>query len=384
VSVAPPDVSVLLVAHGAWEWTERALAALDEHTRQPHEVIVVDNASPDGTAASVRMSHPGVVLIENADNVGFGPANNQAASVARAPVLVLLNTDAIVGPGWLEPLLAAVERRGVGAAVPQLLHLDGTLQEAGALLGADGTVASHGDGGDPDDPAFRFPRAVDFGAAACMAVRSDLFAELGGFDDRYAPAYYEDADLCMKLGDAGWMTVYEPASRVVHARYASSSGEHARELSERNRDRFVKRWADRLVGRPRSLVPPHPARVLAARDAVADGRVLVLAAAGERTRTEGLLTEVLQQRRLGRVTLLVADDPAAWDAWTSQGVEVVPAATAAEDGWLSARRGHADLVIAVGEDISPALADTQRQALILPVPPPPGALAGVLGRAGLI
>ena len=147
----------------------------------------------------------------------------------------------MVGPGWLEPLLGALARPGVGAVVPQLLNLDGTLQEAGVLLAADGTVASYGAGGDPHDPAFCFPRVVDFGAAACMAVRADLFAQLGGFDDLYAPAYYEDADLCLRLAQAGWATRYEPASQVVHARHGSSSSEHARELSERNRGRFVER-----------------------------------------------------------------------------------------------------------------------------------------------
>ncbi len=374
-----PAASVLLVAHGAWDWTAQALAALAEHTPQPHEVILVDNGSADDTAASVRARHPDVVLLENPENTGFGPGNNQAAAVARAPVLVLLNTDAIVGPGWLAPLLAALQRPGVGAVVPQLLNLDGSLQEAGALLAADGTVASHGAGADADDPAFCFPRVVDYGAGACMAVRAELFAQVRGFDDRYAPAYYEDADLCLQLAAAGWATVYEPGSRVVHARHGSSSGERARELSDRNRARFVERWGATLATRPPTLADPRPPAVLAARDAVADGRVLVIEH-GEAEPAE-LLDALLELRPGARVTLLTAGPAAARAAWTARGVEVAAPADAA--AWLADRRWHADLVIGADGVAADALEATQPQALIVGEQPAPGELRGVLARAGL-
>lgn len=380
MSEAAPALSVLFVAHGAWDWTDRALAAVAEHTRVPHEVVLVDNASPDGTAERVRLGHPGVVLVENADNAGFGPGNNQAAALARAPVLVLLNTDAIVGPGWSEPLLAALARPGVGAAVAQLVHLDGRLQEAGALLGADGSVLAYGDGRDPEDLAYRFPRVVDFGAAACMAVRAELFAQLGGFDDRYAPAYYEDADLCLRLAEAGWATVYEPAARVTHVRYASSDGERAHELSARNRERFVARWRERLATLPPSLSPPHPATVLAARDAVTDGRVLVLADAADPATVERLLAALLELRPRARVTLLAAPDAEPWAQWAERGVEVATASDTT--AWLDQRRFHADLVIG-GSGFRGALHEFQPQALVLDEPPGLAELAGALTRAGL-
>lgn len=384
MSTAAPQVSILLVAHGARDWTLRALAAVAEHTPRPHEVILVDNASPDGTAALVRAAHPEVVLVENDANVGFGPANNQAAALARAPVLVLLNTDALVGPGWLEPLLDALARADVGAAVPALVHLDGSLQEAGALLGADGTVVSHGDGGDPDDAAYAFPRLVDFGAAACMAVRAGLFSQLGGFDDDYAPAYYEDADLCLRLAQAGWATAYVPASRVVHARYGSSTGERARELSERNRARFAARWADPLAVHPPSLADPSPATLLAARDALADGRVLVLGADCDREAVAALLGALLDVRPRARVTLLVPGGLAAWGDWTARGVEVAEPGADGTAAWLDERRWHVDLVLVAGADApATALADTQPQALVVRELPSAAALPGVLADAGL-
>ena len=95
-----PEVSVLLVTFNAWEWTARALAALVEHTDPCYEVIVADNASQDGTVEGLAAVE-GLTVLRNSDNLGFGPAVNQAALHARAPRMLLLNTDALVRPGWL-------------------------------------------------------------------------------------------------------------------------------------------------------------------------------------------------------------------------------------------------------------------------------------------
>ena len=231
------ELSVLIVTHNAWTWTERALDALREHTRCAYEVVVVDNASSDGTVDRLHAMVPDAKVHSNARNEGFGPATNRAAASATAPVLALLNSDSIVGPGWHEPLAAQLARPGVGAVVPAFLNADGTLQGAGAFVGADGSVVSYGAGGDPDDGRFAFPRATDFGAAACQLVRREDFMAVGGFDPIYAPAYFEDADLCLKLASRGLRTVYEPAVRVLHGGYGSSSPDHAMTLYERNRPR---------------------------------------------------------------------------------------------------------------------------------------------------
>ena len=124
------------------------------------------------------------------------------------------------------------------------------MQCAGALLGRDGTVVEYGNGAPAGDPAVAFPRAVDFGPAACLVVDRAAFLAAGGFRAEYAPAYYEDADLCLTLAERGLRTVYVPGSRVRHVRYASGGSAAAAALSARNRARFVGALGGRAGGPP--------------------------------------------------------------------------------------------------------------------------------------
>ena len=158
-----PVVSIVMVTHGSWALTARAIAALDANTDVPFELIVVDNDSKDKTRRHLSQL-PGVRVILNDRNRGFGPATNQGAAEARADRLLLLNTDAFVHPGWLPPLLETLDWPGVGAVVGRQLYPDGSLQEAGALLAKDGSVFVYGDGDpDPGRACYGFRRLVDFG-----------------------------------------------------------------------------------------------------------------------------------------------------------------------------------------------------------------------------
>jgi len=341
--VTPPLVSIVVVTHGAWSWAERALAAVTAHTDVPHEVIVVDNASPDGTADRVRELFPGVRLLENDANLGFGAANNQAARVARGSVLALVNSDAVVPRGWIGPLLAALDRPGVGAVQPALVNEDGTMQIAGALAAPDGSVLALGNGDPVDDPAWQFPRATDFGAAACLLVGREDFLGVGGFHAAYNPAYFEDADLCLTLLERGLRTTYVPDVRVLHGGFASGGEAAAAELFERNRPIFVERWGEKLAAtHPPSLWPPDPATTLRARDALATGRALVLCEAVPSPVGElgAAVREALAALPWARITIAGRDgDPRPW--WRL-GVEVLlreePARVVVE------RAGHYDLV----------------------------------------
>jgi GT2 family glycosyltransferase len=272
-----PELSVVMVSHNAWPLTQRAISALIDHTECPFELLVVDNASADETRVRLAELCDARVIL-NDSNRGFGPATNQGAEHARGDLLLLLNTDAFVHRGWLEPLREALQRDRVAAAVPRYLNADGSLQDAGPVLARDGTVVLYGDGDDPELLCYRFSRAVDFGGAACLLIKRDVFGALGGFDEAYASAYYEDTDLGLRLAQLGLRVVYEPRSTVTHVRYGSGDSEMAVQLSERNRRLFVERWGPHLVGRPRSLRAPTGQMVIAARDALATPRVLVCAA----------------------------------------------------------------------------------------------------------
>jgi GT2 family glycosyltransferase len=343
-----PEVSVVMVARGAWQMTRRAIAALSEHASRPFELIVVDNASPDETLTELeRMA--AVRLLRNDHNRGFGPAVNQGAELARGTYLLLLNTDAFVHEGWLEPLIAALARPGVGAVVPRCLHPDGSLQEAGALLARDGTVHLYGDGDDPQLPWYRFRRTIDYGSAVCMLMRTAEFRAAGGFDERYAPAYYEDADLCMRLADRRLSVVYEPDSVVTHVRYGSGGLDAAAELSERNRRLFAQRWASALLGRPPTLAGTSEQWITAARDAPATPRVLLCSR--ERAASE-LARALIEGWPRGRLTWVTPRLHERADGWHERGVELIDRD---DPSWLGGRLFHYDLV--VGE-CEPALAGT--------------------------
>ncbi|MGH2767908.1 MAG: glycosyltransferase family 2 protein [Actinomycetota bacterium] len=321
--VESPLVSAVMVTYGAWEWVRRALRALAENTPPDYELIVVDNASTDGTAERLRESVRGARLIYNERNVGFGPGANRGAMEARGRFLCFLNSDALVQPGWLPPLLEALEHDPrAGAAVPCVINLDRSLQEAGSLLGADGTTVQVGAGEDPDLPLFRFPRYVDYGSAACLLVRRKVFLDVGGFDPAYGQGYCEDVDLCLAMAASGSPTLYEPRATVVHARWGSGNGELAEALTAVNRPILRRRWAKEVARRPPlTELATYPHRLFAGRDAGTSERILVIADGlerhgerGQSRRLSTLLSDLVELWPSARVTLLAA----------SRGLEALP------------------------------------------------------------
>ena len=184
-------------------------------------MIVVDSASPGDTPLELRddrRHHDDPARGERRLRPGLQRGRRGGPG---GDYVCFLNVDALPEPGWLPPLLERLEDPRVGAAFPMLLNLDGTVQEAGSVVDALGWAHAIGAGASPGDLAVRFARAIDYGSAACMLVERDVFRSLGGFDPVYGLGYYEDADFCFKLRDAGLRTFYEPRSRVMHARHGS-------------------------------------------------------------------------------------------------------------------------------------------------------------------
>jgi O-antigen biosynthesis protein len=349
-----PLVSVVMVTYGGGETALRAVDALVENTDARYELIVIDNASSDGTADRLKAAVQGATIVENTANLGFAHGCNQGAALAKGTYLCFLNPDAFVQRGWLPPLLERFELdSSVGAAAPLFLHEDGRVQEAGSAVDSEGAALSIGDGDDPQSFEHRFRRAVDYGSAACLLVRADLFAAVDGFDPVYSPAYYEDVDLCFKLRAKGFLTVFEPRSRVVHLRGGGSR--QAQALMTANRRVFAERWSDRLQRRrPLRADPTSPRIRLAARDAEALERILVIddrvphydRGSGD-PRMAKLLSELVELWPEARVTLFSAIPTNAEryaPALLDQGIEVA-CADDRFDRWLDQRRYHYSVVL---------------------------------------
>ncbi|HVF19945.1 MAG TPA: glycosyltransferase, partial [Mycobacteriales bacterium] len=244
-----PRVSVIVLSmHSPWLLAE-CLTSVGAHggSRVPYEVIVVCNgATPDLVLFAQRKLQGARVVVSDV-NLGFGGGNTFAATLARGELLLLLNDDVVVEPGWLDALVAAADEHPEAAAVgSRIVFPDGALQEAGSILWADGSTMPIGRGLPEDTDAFLYRRHVDYVSACSLLVRKDAFDAAGGFDRRYYPAYYEDVDFCLTLRELGHRVLYEPASRVRHHESQSSENRFKKFLFKRNGAAMREKWAHLL------------------------------------------------------------------------------------------------------------------------------------------
>jgi GT2 family glycosyltransferase/glycosyltransferase involved in cell wall biosynthesis len=220
------------------------------------EIIVVDNGR-DTPGHLDRFQLPARVITLD-DPVSFGTANNIAAECAKGEFIVLINNDAFATNSVFDTLASAFDDAEVAAAGPSLLYPDGSVQELGSFVGIDGSIAARID-------SQRFTEIpeicqVDFVSAACLMIRRDDFFDVGGFDPKFEPAYYEDVDFCLRLAARGKKTVHVKNALVYHIRNATSSsakfGNALGRWIRRNRETFRARWGGWLASRQHALADP--------------------------------------------------------------------------------------------------------------------------------
>jgi O-antigen biosynthesis protein len=246
-----PVVSIIIPTYGQIPFTLRCLAAIAAHAPSlPIEVIVVDDAWAGPDAAKL-LQVQGICLIRNDTNLGFLHSCNKAARAANGRYLLFLNNDTEVLANWLEPMVALfTQRPDTGAVGAKLLYPDGRLQEAGGIIWQDGSGWNFGRLEDPSKPEYNYVREVDYCSGAALMVERITFASLGGFDPIYAPAYFEDSDLCFRLRRIGLKTLYQPLSQVIHHEGISHGRDTEvgiKSYQVTNRRTFVARWTDQLA-----------------------------------------------------------------------------------------------------------------------------------------
>lgn len=217
-----PLVSVIVPTYGQLALTLRCLASIQAHPPAvPIEVIVADDAFP-GPDAEPLTRLGGVRLLRNEVNLGFIRTCNKSAGLARGAFLLFLNNDTEVRAGWLDRMVEVfMTHADAGIVGSKLIGDDGRLREAGGILWKDGSAWNYGLGGDPEAPEFNYLREVDFCSGASLLVRREVFLDVGGFDEKYVPAYCEDSDLSFRLRQRGLKTWYQPRSEVMHLEGAS-------------------------------------------------------------------------------------------------------------------------------------------------------------------
>ncbi len=245
----------------------------------PPELVVVDNASTDGSVDRLLRAHPGVRIVRAGGNLGYARAANLGTAATDAPVIAVLNPDTVLAPGVGAALTARFAADPeLGAAGPQLHNPDGTVYPSARRIPSVIDAVGHGllffvwrdnpftrryreIGADPARP-----RDVDWLSGAAVWLRRAALDAVGGWDERYF-MYVEDVDLCWRLRRAGWRVAYEPAGTVEHLLGVSTANRPYRMIAEHHRS--LLRFASvRFTGLRRALLGPAAA-FLAARGALA-------------------------------------------------------------------------------------------------------------------
>ena len=260
-----PLVSVVIPCYNQVNYTYACLQSILEHTKDvTYEVIIADDVSTDATAELGRYVE-GLVICRNQTNQGFLRNCNQAAKSARGKYIMFLNNDTKVTEGWLSSLTGLIESDpSIGMVGSKLVYPDGRLQEAGGIIWSDGSGWNYGRLDDPDKAEYNYVKDVDYISGAAILLPTALWKQIGGFDERFAPAYCEDSDLAFEVRKAGYRVVYQPLSKVIHFEGISNgtdvNGSGLKRYQVENSEKLKEKWAGEFKKQCVNTGNPSPFR----------------------------------------------------------------------------------------------------------------------------
>jgi GT2 family glycosyltransferase len=237
--------SVIVLSWNGMDYLQGCLDAVLAQDYPDLELIVVDNASSDGSPDFVEEQYPELRLIRNARNLGFAGGNNVGLRAATGDVLILLNQDTVVASGWLDALVSTLGNPAIGIVGCKALYPDGSIQHAGGFVYGRRAETDHTGRSEPDDGRFDQQRDVDFVTGAALAISRSTLTTVGLLDEGFHPAYYEDVDWCYTAREAGFRVVYAPKAQLVHCETPTANrGSHGHKYTlHRGRVRLVlKHW----------------------------------------------------------------------------------------------------------------------------------------------
>ena len=243
-----PEISIIIPVYNQWHFTRDCLHSLlmfCNGSRISYEILLADDNSTDESTTAAAQ-YPGVRVIRTEKNCGFLRNCNNAAQHAKGKYILLLNNDTIVLPGWLDALYSTMEQdENIAICGSKMLYPDGTIQEAGAVIFTDASGWNIGRGHQQYEKPFQVVRRVDYVSGCSMLIKLSIWQEIGGFDDRYENAYYEDTDLCFSARNLGYSVAYQPESEVIHfenVSYTEGVDRNKTILMQKNAKIFLEKW----------------------------------------------------------------------------------------------------------------------------------------------
>lgn len=241
-----PLVSIVLPVYNQFPFTYNCLRTISETCMDvPYEVILADDNSNDETV-KITEKVSGLIVVRNDENQRFLLNCNHAAQKAKGKYILFLNNDTEVQANWLQSLCEVIEAdESVGMVGSKLIYANGQLQEAGGILWADGSAWNYGHGDDPEKSEYNYVKEVDYISGCSMMIRRSLWEEIGGFDERFVPAYCEDSDLAFEVRAHGYKVIYQPNSVVIHHEGISNGTDTAcgqKQYQIVNTKKFYEKW----------------------------------------------------------------------------------------------------------------------------------------------
>lgn len=241
-----PKVSIIIPVYNEFKYTYNCIKSILLHTTDvEYEVIVADDVSSD-TTKQIKEIIKNITICRNEKNLGFLLNCNNAAQYAKGKYIHFLNNDTQVQEEWLSSLIKLIESDDkIGMVGSKLVYPDGRLQEAGGIIWNDASGWNYGRLDDPTKPDYNYVREVDYISGASIMLSKELWNEIGGFDKRYIPAYYEDTDLAFEVRRHGYKVMYQPKSVVVHFEGVSNGTDinsGIKKYQQDNREKFLGKW----------------------------------------------------------------------------------------------------------------------------------------------
>ncbi len=249
-----PTVSIVIPVFNHYQHTYNCLKSIAElKDETSFEIIVIDDCSSDDTEELIK-SISGITYKKQGVNGGFIESCNTGAQMASGQYLMFLNNDTVVHNQWLQTLLDVFDHYpDAGLVGSKLVYPNNQLQEAGGIIFSDASGWNYGRTENPGEPRFNHVREVDYCSGASILIGKDLFEELGRFDERYKPAYYEDTDLAFAVRNIGKKVYYQPKSVITHFEGISSGTDLTQGMKKYqvvNQQKFKQKWAKQLAKQP--------------------------------------------------------------------------------------------------------------------------------------